>query len=363
MHIKKLKYYSKLYRSSSNMGSARILRNYLQIASDFPIPLSIAHGVDFDQCQEALDIRSIEPIHWSCNDSIHAKALTIKPSVRLPHPWLMLKDTRPSQRGYGILVIGPPPSKANDEALLKCLKEIGIDTCDILLKYRGNIDLSKNFWMDNNYGVVSAGDNNDLFYDRLFDIIQKYEYVIGCTLSSALFFASALGKKCKIIENYFFISYEISNYLNFVNFSSEVGKNYTKLLKLNDHSEAENLAMHVLGDTFLKSPKILKEKLNAAIAVVKEPVYYNKTYRFLMKKILLHGSTLTGTSSLISFGFIGAINRKINFNVSLIKINEIDIWLNDLNNQNYQEKEIKFIKNVTIPGRAPVGNILFYDDQ
>ncbi len=225
--IEVLRRYSRLYKSSYNMGSARILRHYLELDESFPIPLSLSHGVDLNNWHEAADVRSIEPIHWSYNNVIHQRALNVKASLRLPHPWLLLREGRAPARGMGTLVIGPPPGDSNDSALQRCLNMSGIKDYDILEKYRGNVSSSIAFWERNGINVVSAGSTDQLFYERLFSLIDRYEYVISGTLSSALVFAAAIGKKCRVLENYTYSAYDVANYANNV-FKSEIAEKFLR---------------------------------------------------------------------------------------------------------------------------------------
>ena len=101
LKIGKLNNYRGLYKSSGKSGEAEILRNYLELENDFPVPLSISHGVDMNHTSVAMDVRSIEPIHWSYNEQIHERALLVKPSILLPHPWLMLTLGRQIKSGSG----------------------------------------------------------------------------------------------------------------------------------------------------------------------------------------------------------------------------------------------------------------------
>ena len=351
-NIAKLRKYQKLYKSSESMGCARILRNYLQLDKNFPIPLSISHGVDMNHCRTAMDVTSVEPLHWSCHQSVHERAATVKPSVKLPHPWLILKAGRSVKPGAGVLVIGPPPGKSNDHALLACLENLKLDSFDLLLKHRGEVDASRQFWLGQGINVVSAGPADDFFYDRLFDLLENYEYVIGCTLSSALFFAASIGRKCKVIEDYVYSAYETGDYLKTADFTSLVAKKFTHLLSSESYADASTMAIDILGGNFLKEPHILREELFVAIEGLRSPVHFEKTTCAIERKIVLCISRWLGKSGLIRYGCFGYLSRATYTRASIIKINEIDIWLNGVNDVNCQINEIKYMKNVTEPGYA-----------
>ncbi len=350
MNIDDFKKYDNLYRSSRVMGSARILRDYLQLDENFPIPLSISHGIDMNHTPMAMDVYSIEPIHWSCNQHVHERALKIKPSIRIPHPWLMLKANKAIKSGTGTLVIGPPPSKSNDNNLLTCLKNENILTFDILLKYRGDIEYSQKYWEVNGVSVVTAGSRDIFFYDRLYDLLSKYEFVIGCTFSSALIFAASLGKKCKVIENYTYTAYDGANYMELVNFNSSIAKLFARKLQSGHFAETADMALDLLGIDFMEKPNSLKDELITSMNGLDCPVFFNYNANTFIKNIILDVSRWTGKCGLINRRILDYIKLSTNRHVSIIKINEIDIWLNGVNSQNLQIEEIEYKKNVTEPG-------------
>lgn len=352
MIIEDLKKYNSFFKSADSMGAARILRKYLQIEVDFPVPLSLSHGVDMNHCQTAMDVNSIEPIHWSCNEDVHNRALKFKPSVKIPHPWLILKANRTTKSGSGTLVVGPPPGKSNDTSLLNCLKNLKLESYDLLLKDRGAVDLSRSFWENNNVKVVTAGPRDDFFYDRLFDLVENYEYVIGCTLSSALFFASSIGRKCQLIGDYTYSAYDTIDYLKVADFSSPVAKTFTKLLWSHDYAAASNLALDILGNNFLMDTQEVKSALCIAINELKYPVNFRKGLNGFEKRMILSISEYFNRAGLIKYGFRGYFCRGFNNKILLMKVNEIDIWLNGQNQNNFEIHEVKYIKGVTEPGWA-----------
>jgi len=354
MDINNLRKYKDLYKSSEAMGAAKILRDYLNLGEDFPIPLSISHGVDMNQCPVAMDVNSVEPIHWSCNQSVHERASKVKPSVRLPHPWLMLKAKRPAKLGKGILVIGPPPGISNDLNLLNCLKRLDLDfsSCHLLLKFRGATDSSRDFWEENGIRVVTAGEWDNLFYDRLFSVIERYECVIGCTLSSAIFFAASIGKECRIIEDYTYSAYDVVNYLDNTDFGSDMARKFSILLKDGDQVAISTMALNVLGVDFIKDVNSLEHELLRAIEDIQCPVHFVVTNGEFERLIILWISKLFGRSGLIRYGFFSYFKARITMRVSIIKINEFDAWISGVNEKNCDIKEVKYVKNKTEPGWA-----------
>ena len=352
MKLEQIKKYEKLYKSASSMGGARILRKYLGLNSDFPVPLSLAHGVDMDHCYTAMDVQAIEPIHWSYNNSIYKRAKEFKSSIELPHPWLMLKSNRAKKKGTGTLVIGPPPGKRNDTALLASLNKLEIESYDLLLKHRGDVDASRDFWVLNGVNVITAGGRDDFFYDRLFDCLENYEYVIGCTLSSALFFAASIGCKCRLIEDYSFYTYDTRDYLEVVNYESAVARGFVNLLKSNSDFAASEFALELLGKKYLDNVENNKKNLLDLMGEIKSPINCNGKYRCILAGFMLRVPWFLGGGGFLRSGFFKYFINKFSPKVLMIKTNEIDIWLNGVNENNFSFVKVDYKRGVTEPGWA-----------
>ena len=111
----------------------------------------------------------------------------------------------------GTLLIAPPGGIRNNKSLLKIINRMQISNLTILIK-SGEILEDKIFWESNGFNTISAGKSDSNFYRRLYEILSSHSCVIGCSMSSALIFASALGKKCSIMNDYYFNVYEINNF-------------------------------------------------------------------------------------------------------------------------------------------------------
>lgn len=333
------------------MGSARILRRYLKLDDDFPVPLSISHGVDMNNASSAMDVYGLEPVHWCYNRTIQERAVLVKPTINLPHPWLILKSERSIKMGSGVLVVGPPPGKTNDIELFRCLRDLNIHSYDLLLKFRGEVGSSQVFWESNGINVVTAGHPDELFYERLFEVLEKYETVIGCTLSSALFFAASIGRKCELLENYSFLAYDSPDYLKLVDFDAVVAKKFTRLLCLKKHESVSKMACEVLGAEYMLNSGSLKRVFNESLAAIQDPVFFRKPTNRCCRFLILSISVFLGKTGLIELGFLSILKRYFAMSrVALIKVNEIDIWLNGVNDVNLQIKEIPYRSGVTEPG-------------
>jgi len=299
-----------------------------------------------------MDVRNLEPIHWSCNDFVHERALKVKPSLRLPHPWLMLKVARGVKPGAGVLIIGPPPGRSNDKSLLDCLREKGITSGSFLIKYRGKVDQSREFWEKGGFKVVTAGKQDDLFYDRLFSIIDAHAHIVSGTLSSALFFAASIGKTCSLLENYRYIFYDLQNAAESSCVQNALAPKFINMILLQSKAEYSKLASEVLGNGFLGSAHDLRREFCCAIENLREPVFFNTPVSPFERKFILMLSLWQGKVGLINHGLWGYLRQRISSRVELVSLNEIDIWLNGANEENFSVKDVKYRKNVTEPGWA-----------
>ena len=70
-------------------------------------------------------------------------------------------------------------------------------------------------------------------------------------MSSALIFASALGKKCSIMNDYYFNVYEINNYESKFNFKNSSAKSYIDYLLKDDQASAQALQERYLDQKYI----------------------------------------------------------------------------------------------------------------
>lgn len=334
------------------MGAARIARRYLGLAEDHPIPLSIAHGVDFNHLSVAMDVQAAEPLHWACNDSIHRRALPLKPSVLMPHPWLMLAAMKPARAGEGMLVIGPPPGRANDERLLACMQKAGIRPQAILLKMRGNLGESMNFWRSHGLETVTAGAPDVGFYDRLYDLLGTYESIVGCTLSSALFFAAAIDRRCEVLLDYSYMAYEVAEYTETVRFESDIGVRFTRQLAAGQSDDVKCIAEDVLGLRWLDGRDAMRIRLEESIRSLQYPLHVTRAGTAVTYHLRCALARATGRAGFLNRSWWDILPLRRREHVSVIDINEVDIWLHGANATNFKSRLIPYVSQVTEPGWA-----------
>ena len=335
------------------MGAGKILREYLSLPADSILPLSIAHGVDMNHCATAMDAHGVEPLHWSYNETIHRRASAIKKSVLMPHPWLMLLERRPrTPHGSGTLVIGPPPGSSNDRALLKSLAARGVTDFDVLVKQRGQASESPAFWARNGIRTTTAAAQDAGFYERLFSILDTYETIVGCTLSSALFFGASLGKKCLVLTDYFYSAYETPDYLAQTDFTSPTARRFVRLLKQENHGEAGRLAKQVLGADLQGDPSALRASLLQAIGDLCHPIHHQGSNVGLVRRAAELVALRTGKMSLITHGPAHVLLRHMRNRVCVIRLNEIDMWLHGVSPVNFDVQHVRYVSQATEPGWA-----------
>lgn len=353
MKIADLRKYDSLYVLSKKMGSGNILRSFLQLDENVPLPLSISHGVDMNHLHEAQDISSIEPLHWCYNEGIAKRAYGIKQCAHLPHPWIILKELNSRQVASNeLLIIGPPDGKTNNLNLLKSLKKKKINKGDVLIKQRGDIDVSQNFWINEGYGVVTAGSSNDKFYNRLFSLLSKYEEVVSCSMSSALIFSAALGKKCSVLEDYLMTTYELSNYTNFINFKGSVAPIMLDMIKKGENVNLINFAENLLGIGYLDQPIEMKNELLINIEKLQTPIYHHISRPFFLEKFYEIVALKLNKPSLTKMTFIDILKSISSPKVSIVTKNEISIYMMGMNDSNFSSSTVRYQANITAPGRA-----------
>ncbi len=362
MKIDNLQKYSSFYTSSQEMGSAKILRQYLGLEDDFPIPLSISHGVDFNHFTEVFDALLLEPIHWAYNKTIYERVKSLKPAVMIPHPWLLISRMRGDSEsilGKGTLVVSGYPGRTNDLNLHRLLSENGLQDSTILLKKKGgSLSASEDFWVTNGFNVESAGERDENFYLRLYDIISRYEYIVGCTCSSALVFSAALGKKVSVIQDYChkFYDQNFGELLRTLDWS--LMRDLINLLIDCKYAEYVLLCRQILGSDLDFDPQKIKKDLLECIESLQFPFQLPPSESMLLRKIRCKMAKLTKKTHFIMETpktLLQILLRKMVLGkMGITEINEIDACLNGVNSNNLKVTEVSYVRGITTPGRMVV---------
>jgi hypothetical protein len=308
------------------MGADKILKEYFDLEDDSFVYSSVAHGVDMNHLHMPLDLVSVEPVHWCHSQEIFLRASKLKPSFKAPHPFLISSKGVTIEPTQNILVIGPPASMENDRRLLKLLIKNNVTKGSILLKYRGDMTDSIEFWREHGFFVETAGSPDKDFYTRLISIFGKYKNIYSGNLSSALFFASSLGCNIEILEEYFYKSYEMPNYLALFDKESLGYRPYVEALRSRDQDRIRSLSLSILGADFFQIRDEQREfflqighELTSNFFFKENISRFSKNFRIFLAFLLKKQVFLTKSLSEI-------FQSRFNAEVSLCECNDFGFW-------------------------------------
>jgi hypothetical protein len=352
MNLHDLARYDRFYTNAAQMGVNAIFRDFFGLAPDHPVPLSVAHGVDFGHSFYPQDVLAAEPIHWSCNDDVHRQALAYKPSILLPHPWIMLSRQAEVPEGKGTLIIGPPPGPVNDERLFRLIEGSLSDDSAILIKVRGAYRDSFRFWQERGVTPVTAGAPDDQFYPRLLQMLGSYRRILGPTFSSALVFAAAIGRQVDLVRGFTYRAVERRDYETEVNWASERARAVVGTFSRDDHAAKQRLASEILGGglAFDRAAKIAE--LHALIASLPGPFWMNPAVRFPPPRVRRALATVLGKTGLVNAGLGTYYDRFRRADLAIMTVNEFDIWLNGKSPENFDLQPIVESRKNARPGLA-----------
>lgn len=354
MNPSRLRRHQSLYASSLYMGAAPILRQFLGLSHDAPVALSLSHGVDCAQYRNALDVEAIEPLHWSYNRDIHETALRVKPSVMAPHPWAIVTEGRRSAPGRGVLLVGPPPSRKNDEKLFKLIERESLSDWTVLVKARGEYKGSIRFWEERGLKTITGGAPDDTFYQRLHTMFAGFDTFVGCSFSSALVFAASIGKKVTLLRDYRWETYEASNFLSEIWLESPRARSIVRVFADGTDEEKTALAAEILGFDMLARPDQVRRDLDSAVRSLRRAFHHHRDnpLPYKLREILTVASRKQGFLRYSTSEILTLLKRK---QVCVLRMNDIDAWLNGRSEANCSLTPIAFRKGVTQPGWAPSG--------
>ena len=336
------------------MGAADLFRRFYSLTPDAIVPLSVAHGVDFGHCYNPMDVDSVEPIHWSCNSFMHQSASAFKPSILLPHPWVMHSQDVPVPHGKGVLVIGPPPSPANDAALYELIHKNVRSDWSILVKARGAYQGSMRYWAERGLKPLTASGPDSNFYDRLFKLLSQYETIVGCTFSSALVFAAFIGKSIELVQGYTYRAYEPAEYEAEVNLASSRASSVVQTFLKRDQPLIQDLSRELLGFEQGRDKKKIMGDFQEMIAHLHRPFWNDRRLGLpytLREAVAMH----LGKPKILKASLVTYIQHFKHANTCVMTMNEFDVWSNGKNAGNFSLEPALHIPGITEPGLAPDG--------
>ena len=337
------------------MGADALFRAYFGLGPDHPVPLSVAHGVDFGHCFYPLDVKTAEPIHWSCNEEMHERAKPYKPSLLLPHPWIMATEEYELSGGTGTLFIGPPPGPANDERLYRLIEKSLHSECAILIKARGAYQGSIDFWRERGLTPVSAGAGDDHFYARLGQLFARYRRIVGATFSSALLFAASVGREVELVPGFVHETLEPLDYESEVNWASPRAQSIVATFLAGDQAEVRRVAKHVLGGDLAIDRSAKLEELYALIAELDSPFWMNPEVRFPPAWVRRKLALLLRKPGLLNAGAHAYAHRLRRARLAVMRVNEVDVWLNGKSPSNFRLDPVLAGRAGALAGQAAEG--------
>lgn len=347
--------YSLFYDLSNRKGVGHIFNEYMGFNKGDIVPVGVSHGVDFEHCYQPMDVYSTEPIYWAYNTRIFERAKKIKPCLLMPHPWSILVHENDFIKGKGTLIIGPPPGISNDQLLYDKVKKDITSDWSILIK--GGVKESMQFWADKGVKPITSGNNNNerFFYD-LFYMLSKYRNIVACTFSSAVIFSASIGKNIIFIDGYRYTAYDTPKYLDIVNFESDYSKLVVSEFLNSPKDRVTDLAKEILGFDLISQRYRAKQDYLKLLESIDKPVFSRKIEQkhFLNFKIEL--AKFFSRPDIINRSFMDLIllpKKIVSKNKVMVKtMDELSIWVDGKNENNFTSYLIPYKKGVTIPGEA-----------
>ena len=337
MTPQELKPWSWAYYTARTMGEGRLLRAWLDLPEDYPIPLSVSHGMDFGHSYYPQDVKAPEPIHWAYNETMFDLARSYKPAIRLPHPFLLRTSGMSLPAGKGTLLIGPPPGPVNDRRLFDLIKDGAGGGTTILVKARGAYRQSLEFWRDRGFEAVTLGGVPAAdFYASLATMLARHERIVGVTFSSALIFAAAVDRRVECVSGFAHRSLEPRTYLNEVNFSSPVARRVVGTFLAGNQAAIRLAALEQLGADYLGDRTNKREELERLINTLQRPIWLDPGVAIPSVGIRLRLARLLRKPGLINAGIVNYMSRLRREELSVMEIDELDIWRNGLSDRNFQ---------------------------
>lgn len=305
------------------MGADRIFNQWVGLDPDSVVPLSIAHGVDFSHWTEPVDIEKVEPIHWAYNREILSRSTTHKPSILAPHPLMMLGEQPAPAENLGTLVIAAPPGPENDKNLYCSLKHLK-GPISILVKPRGNFNASIEYWKRQGFNALTAGQEGPEFYQNLHRILSGANRVVGCNFSSALVFASALGKEVELLSNYWHHTY--LKKFGHVDYVNPAVREIVVTFLHRGINEAKRVSRRLLGVDAQPDRMLVRNSYLEAIDRLRLPLHFSKSHGWLHRLLYGEIARLTGRTGAVNYFWRGLREEVFGRDLYATRINEIALW-------------------------------------
>lgn len=356
MREEALRRYAPLYFNARYFGADKTLRRHLGLDDDAVIPLGLPHGVDFGHVRPCQDLHTVEPIHWAHNRRIAAVAATYKPTIAIPHPFLLAVQAAPHSGGPGrTLVVGPPPSPENDRRLLRLLDISRAGDTTILVKPKTGYTQSIAFWRGHGFLTATLPDFGPPSYEAVAAALCGYDRVVGCTFSSLLVFAAAAGMAVELLLDYHYQCYDLverGTRFEVVDWSSSVARAVVEVFASGDKPAVTALARDLLGSDLEFRPAVLRDQLAAAIDALDRPFHWMKPHSSLTRYAGGLAARWLRRPGVLRFAPLGTLQRRFSPQIWARDLNEFQAWQNGGTGGSIVEELRPFRRGVTVPGDA-----------
>jgi hypothetical protein len=350
MDLATLRRFAPLYSTARYLAADRILRRHLGLPDDYPLPVGLSHGVDFGQMYGVLDEEGIEPIYWAYNPDLLRRAVAAKPAIGIPHPFLLASGNLAPSEGRGTLIIGPPPGPAHDRNLYDIIR--GTSDTTILVKPKLNYEKSVDFWLEHGFDAVTLADEGPPSYEGMVQLFSRYSRIAGCTFSSALFFAAALGKPVDLIRGYRCRVWEVAGIEKLFDFRSTRAPAVGSIFAGADYGAKTALARRLLGSELDRSPTLIKAELDDTIGRLEEPVHFARGYPSMLRPIATQIALLLNKPGLLMRrpSELARLVRKRE--IVLQDLDDVSLWIDGPSVGNPQLTPHRYVPGRTVPGDA-----------
>lgn len=352
MKMEELRRFEPLFKYARHLGADAALRRHLGVPDDYLIPLTVPHGVDFGFSKVGYDVYSVEPIYWATNPHSYDLAIRVKPTVRIPHPFLLAARGVEVPKGEGTLVVGPPPGPTNDRNLAELMKGYDPTTTTILVKPHLNYHKSAAFWGGLGFATVSLADEGPPSYDGMVRLFSRYERFVGCTVSSAIFFAAALGKPITLMRGFVYGAYEAIHIHSVMDFRSARAAAVVRELHDGTVEQTTALARRLLGSEFDMTPSTIRESIEREVAALEWPLFSRTRYPRILRRYFEDVACKFDRPGLFSRSYPEVIKARLRPDVFIVDLDEVSLWLDGANDRNLRFSRTKYIKGLRDPGVA-----------
>ena len=198
--------------------------------------------------------------------------------------------------------------------------------------------------------TVSAGPGDEGFYLRLHETLSRFDRIIGCNVSSALFFAASIGKPLEVITDYEFRAYQRPDFLEFVNFRSSKSKEIVRILVHGDDDLRYRVTRDLLGFSLLSEEEQCRSEFIDALGEVTS--YFYPPRPRLISRLLGNLALYSGRPGFVNVSLNAIFSEIFDRRMYEMKVNDISLWLDGPNDENLSLKLVRPKGGMTVGGKG-----------